>query len=228
MGTSDRLIKAGLAIDRLNLNSARLVYCEHFTELDISSPKKNEQFSKESYTDGASRCNMWNFSKHSHDFLELIYFIDGQANIRGEKTEYLVSPFDIIIYPERIIHQEMLTLYKHQDIICIGVKFSNRSNIETILSIKDHQNRLKWIFTELHIQHKLEKKRNVDMVNYLVKLLFSYIQQFLEKGSDTPTNRVEQAICYIRENFNSPITIEELAGFVHVSPTFLNKLGSFR
>jgi YesN/AraC family two-component response regulator len=224
MDPNDKLYKAGLAINRLHLNSARMVYCKHFDENNIPFNIKEAPVSNVSGSAGENQCSMWNLSKHSHDFLELIYFIDGQANIKGKRAEYMVSPFNIVLYPEGIVHQELLSLYKHQEIICIGVKFSKKSNLETILSLKDQNNRLKWIFTEIHKQHCIEEKRNVDIVYSLVKLMFFYIQQFLDKGADSSTNRVEQAICYIRENFNSPITIEELAHFVNVSPTFLNKL----
>ncbi len=224
MSDKSNLEQTRYAMDRLKLNSAKIMYCKRFNEKDIPTTVKHEIFRPSVITDESNQCNQWNTQRHSHNFLELIYFIDGQANIKGEKSEYRASPFNVIVYPEGIKHQELLNMNRHQEIICIGLQLQSPSKLKTVLSLKDQHNKLRWIFSELHHQYCIEDEKNHDIIYSLVRLIFFYIQQFLKKGGNTSTNRMEQAICYIRENFHTPITVEQLADFVNVSPTFLNNL----
>jgi AraC-like DNA-binding protein len=183
----------------LDYSRAQLVFCERFDE----------------------HSRIWNLSRHMHDHFELLFFLDGRAQIHGKGDDLNISVFDAVIYPENIYHQEFLDFSKHQEIVCLWLKFHKASNIDHIFSLSDYENRLKWLFTEIHRQ---EKKGRSLIVKHLIEVLMLYIQQYCEEGFFTHQSTVERVKQYIHNNFSHRITIPELASIANVSPSYLNRI----
>jgi len=183
----------------LDYRSVQLVFCERF----------NEQSS------------IWNFEWHRHSFFEFLYFLDGKASIHGDGNDLNIAILDAVAYPENVFHQESLDSLRHQEIICLGLKFNRPTMIDHIFSLTDYDNRLKWLFVEIHRQ---QKKGRTTIARRLLEVLMLYVEQYCEEGSFTPDDKMERVRQYIHSNFSRRMTIAELASIAHTSPSYLDRL----
>ena len=86
-------------LEQVPIDHATLQFCERFDE----------------------QSRIWNFNKHSHPYFELIFFIEGKANIDAGAETVNVLGFDVIVYPPGLLHAEHLELGRRQEIICFWV-----------------------------------------------------------------------------------------------------------
>jgi len=183
----------------VNSQKADLIFCERFDE----------------------KSTIWNTTEHSHEYMELIYFLEGKATIHGTQDELSISVFDALIYPENIMHQESVDFSKHQEIVVLGIKFEKPTNIQKMFSLTDSKSRLKWLFCEIHRQNK---KHECVIVCHLMQILINYVRQYCEEGFFKKQNRIERVKQYIHNNFTHHITLDELAAIACVSPSYLNRI----
>ncbi len=86
-------------LEQVPIDHATLQFCERFDE----------------------QSRIWNFDTHSHPYFELIFFIEGKANIDAGAETVNVLGFDVIVYPPGLLHAEHLELGRRQEIICFWV-----------------------------------------------------------------------------------------------------------
>ena len=75
-------------LEQVPIEHATLQFCERFDE----------------------KSRIWNFDTHSHPYFELIFFIEGKANIDAGAETVNVLGFDVIVYPPGLLHAEHLEL----------------------------------------------------------------------------------------------------------------------
>ena len=96
-------------LEQVPLDHATLQFCERFDE----------------------QSRIWNFDSHSHPYFELIFFIEGKANIDAGAETVNVYGFDVVIYPPGLLHAEHLELGRRQEIICFWVDTGRRPRSTT-------------------------------------------------------------------------------------------------
>ena len=75
-------------LEQVPIDHASLQFCERFDE----------------------QSRIWNFDMHSHPYFELIFFIEGKANIDAGAETVDVAGFDVVVYPPGLLHAEHLEL----------------------------------------------------------------------------------------------------------------------
>jgi Transcriptional regulator containing an amidase domain and an AraC-type DNA-binding HTH domain len=177
----------------------KLVYCRQFDE----------------------KSGLWNLEKHNHPFIELMYFLDGNAYIEALSENISISLYNIIIYPKGVFHKETLDMNLHQEIICLGVE-SEGFELNHTLHLPDNNSKLKWLFENV-LNEYARPDRSDEVINHFIKLIFMlaerrYFQKESQKG-----NSIEMVVQYLHDHFTETITVKELAELIHVSESYLNR-----
>ena len=131
---ADQLVqRTGLSVDRdaicrfleqVPLDHATLQFCERFDE----------------------QSRIWNFDSHSHPYFELIFFIEGKANIDAGAETVNVYGFDVVIYPPGLLHAEHLELGRRQEIICFWVDTGPTPTFDHAIKLMDERGTLRELF----------------------------------------------------------------------------------
>jgi len=183
-----------------SFSEARLLSCERFTE----------------------ESDIWNFKRHEHPFVEIIYFLEGGARIFSDSDDLILSIYDIVIYPEHTSHKENIDLSNHQEIICLWVELPHPSGLDRIRRLSDLKSRLRWLFVEIHQQSTSNYSHKYKLIDNLLQTLLHYIKQQMEaiREIQDPISRV---IHFLHENLTKRIRIEELARLANCSPSYLDR-----
>lgn len=174
----------------------RLRFCERFDE---TSPR-------------------WNFKRHSHPYIELMYFLDGKGKLEVSGTQMSISLFDTVVYPAGWLHQEEATAEKLREIICLWVEIPELV-LDAPIQLHDRNNALSQLFLSLYEEAKREQPEPY-LIEYGIKQLLTRIlrdqheQQF----------RREFLTCvlqYIHAHYAEKITLDDLAKLEHISKSYL-------
>ncbi len=181
-------------------SEAKLVFCERFDESS----------------------SIWNLRTHRHEYLEVMYFLNGGAKIHGKDEDISLSVFDIVMYPENWSHREDIDMSRHQEVVCLGFQIPGLSGLDTIRHLTDFDNHLKWLFIEIHAQYKGTSNRRSDILEHLIQLLLQYLKDTLDtmENIDDPIRRV---LLFMNENIARPIDIGQLTDIANYSASYLDR-----
>lgn len=176
---------------------AHLVFCERF--------------------DGNS--NIWNFTCHNHPYLELMYFLDGKANINIQNEKMNVSLFDAIIYPRYMFHQESLISNKRHEVIALWID-APEIVLDSSIHVCDSNGQLRWLFESIHMESKNSNLCPSLLSNYIKALLILIVRNSIASSNNDSIEKIRQ---YIHNNFSEKITISQLAEIDHCSESYLSR-----
>lgn len=172
--------------------------------------------------DGTSR--IWNFHKHSHPLFELIFFIEGKANIAAGSETVDVLGFDLVIYPPGLEHAEHLDLRHRQEIICFWADLGPTPPFGHPIKLMDERGTLRSLFEMTYDEFTANRPRAADLIrSYLRAIFLQVLQHFSEPARET-TSLVERSLGYIHEHYSRDFRIDELARELAVSPSYLFRL----
>lgn len=172
----------------------RVVFCERFNE----------------------RSGIWNFDRHNHKYMEILFFLKGNANIEISEKKLHVSLYNLVVYPAGVDHQEFLDPTKNQEVVCLWID-STGFVFDNIIHVSDHKGRLEWLL--LLIFEEWNRKDCLDgIIEHYIKVLFIQLIRAQDESFHSMTDLITH---YITENFSSPITIKDLAELVYVSESYL-------
>jgi len=117
-------------LEQVPLDHATLQFCERFDE----------------------QSRIWNFDSHSHPYFELIFFIEGKANIDAGAETVNVYGFDVVIYPPGLLHAEHLELGRRQEIICFWVDTGRTSTFDHAIKLMDERGTLRELFEMVYAE----------------------------------------------------------------------------
>ena len=179
-------------------SKAKVLFCEQFDE----------------------KSSIWNFERHKHSCIELLYFLYGNAEVMTTEKVVQASFYDIIIYPSNVYHTEHLQFNHHQEIICLWLDITG-VELNDIIHIQDKDSSIKWILEKLHEEYKSDNPSQHLIDNY-VKTAMMLVAKicFDEKEKPDPLSRV---ILYMQSNMSENITVEELADLIYVSKSYLSR-----
>jgi AraC-like DNA-binding protein/mannose-6-phosphate isomerase-like protein (cupin superfamily) len=185
-----------------NIEHATLQFCERFDE----------------------KSRIWNFSKHSHPFFELIFFLEGKANIDAGAESVDVLGFDVVIYPPGLEHAEHLDLRVRQEIICLWADTGPTPSFDHAIKLMDERGTLRTLFEMVYAEFTANRPRSAELIScYLQTIFLQVIQHFSEPPREV-TSLVERSLGYIHEHYSRDFDIDELATQVAVSPSYLFRL----
>ncbi len=167
------------------------------------------------------KSNIWNFSQHKHEFIELIYFLQGNARVITMDSTVRASFYDIVIYPRGMYHTECLQPGQHQEIICLWVDIPGLE-LPDIIRIQDRDTNLKWLLESLHAEYK-SKTPCKELIEHYVKTAAMLIARlcFDHENRDDVVGRV---VGYMHDHLSERITVQQLADLVYVSKSYLSRI----
>jgi AraC-like DNA-binding protein/mannose-6-phosphate isomerase-like protein (cupin superfamily) len=185
-----------------NLEHATLQFCERFDETSRT----------------------WNFSKHSHPFFELIFFLEGKANIEAGSESVDVLGFDVVIYPPGLEHAEHLDLRHRQEIICLWADTGPTPTFNHAITLLDERGTLRMLFEMVYAEFTAKRPRSAELIACYLQTIFLQVLQHFSQPPREVTSLVERCLGYIHEHYSRDFDIDELASQVAVSPSYLFRL----
>lgn len=165
--------------------------------------------------------SIWNFHKHKHDCIELIYFLYGRAAVFAEETSVHANFYDAVIYPKGMYHTESLPNGQHQEIYCVWVDIPGLE-LEEVIRIQDESGILKGLLEKLHEEYKSEAPCKPLMDHYVKALCMLIARKYLAKAPENDmVGLIKQ---YMQDNIAQQITVQQLADLVFVSKSYLSRV----
>lgn len=104
--------------------SKRLVRCRHFNQ----------------------NSDIWILDEHAHNFVELIYFLNGEAQVETSQGKTNLTLYDVLIHPSNVKHHEFVDLHMRQEIINLGVEVESDFDMGDSFVLKDNTGNIRRIF----------------------------------------------------------------------------------
>jgi AraC-like DNA-binding protein/mannose-6-phosphate isomerase-like protein (cupin superfamily) len=186
----------------VNVEHATLQFCERFDD----------------------RSRIWNFKKHSHPFFELIFFLEGRANIDAGDESVDVLGFDAVIYPPGLQHAEHLDLSQRQEIICLWADTGPTRSFAHAIKLMDERGTLRTLFEMIYAEFTANRPYSSDLISVYLQGIFLQVRQHFSEPSREANTLVERSLGYIHEHYARDFDIEELARQIAVSPSYLFRL----
>ena len=160
----------------------------------------------------------WNFTKHSHSYIELIFYLEGKAGVEVGGYYIDASIYDTIVHPANCMHLDDLSGERKREIICLGVDIPELV-IERSLLLHERSSELRDLFQMIFYEEK-RKEQDPYIMEYLLKALLTIVMRQAQLSEDS--NRfLREVIPYIHEHFSEKITLDELAELEHISKSYL-------
>lgn len=191
-------------LDHLNsteIDSTRLVFCEKFNE----------------------KSNIWNFNRHSHDFTEYIFILDGKLRIDVPGKKITKVLYDLVVYPKGVRHQEHVNLLEHQEIICIGISASSSFPLKTSYEMSDNNGVIRWLFEQIYLEHLNTAPYSEQIIQSYIKAFYCYMKRHYMDTGKRQQDFISRCTCYILDHIKENLTIERLSAIAYVSPSHLTR-----
>lgn len=189
-------------LSSVSLDNATLQFCERFDE----------------------KSRIWNFSKHSHPFFELIFFLEGKANIDAGADSMDVLGFDVVVYPPGLEHAEHLDLRHRQEIICLWADTGPTASFEHAIKLMDERGTLRSLFEMVYDEFTANRPGSAELISCYLKTIFLQVRQHFSEPAREASSLVERSLGYIHEHYARDFDIDELASQIAVSPSYLFRL----
>lgn len=189
-------------VSALSFATARLEFCERFDE----------------------RSEIWNLSPHRHPFFELIFFVEGCANIVAGRDVVDVSGCDVVVYPPGLLHLEHLEIDRRQDIICLWVDAGPTPRFGHPITMMDSGGRIRQVFEQIYAEFTADRARRTELIQHYLEILLLLVQRHFEEPPRESNAVLERSLAYLHEHYLQDFTAEDLAAVVNVSPSQLFRL----
>jgi hypothetical protein len=157
----------------------------------------------EQFDDSSS---IWNYSRHSHPYLELMYFLEGKGNITVSNKHLSISLFDTVVYPARWEHQEDAVCERKRRIICLWVDLPELA-LDAPLQVRDEGDALGDVFRLVYREAKRES-RDETVLEYSLKLLLSLVLRS-QAEARLQEGHLAVVLQYIHTYYTGRITLDE-------------------
>lgn len=172
--------------------------------------------------DGESR--IWNFQKHSHPYFELIFFIEGKANIDAGSDSLDISLFDVVIYPPGLLHTEHLDLARRQEIICLWADLGPCGAFDHAIRVPDSRGALRQLFEMIYLEFTGNRPFAQQVIGSHLRTLVWLVRQHFAEPATESHSHVERCLSYIHEHYARDYGVEVLARTAYVSPSYLFRI----
>ena len=164
--------------------------------------------------------SLWNYNRHSHPCIELIYYLEGKGNVEISGTNVAFSMYDTIVYPAHKEHLDENISERKREIICLWVDIPELV-FEKPIRIHERNSALKNSFELVYQEAKRECPKK-ELLEYAMKILLVTILREQEEArvGEQPLDRILE---YIQNHYNRRITLEELAALEHISTSYLSR-----
>lgn len=187
---------------------------EYYERIRDSRPKLRfcEWFDEDS--------NMWDFSRHSHPYIELIYYVQGKGAVEISGMNVSFSLYDTVIYPAHQIHQDRRIPESRREIICLWIDIPELV-FEEPIRLHERNSILFNAFQTVYREGKREQPEELAL-EYAMKLLLILLLRE-EREAQTGRQMLDFVLEYIKNHYREKITLDELADLEHISKSYLSR-----
>ncbi len=166
--------------------------------------------------------SLWNFTRHSHPYIELIYYLSGKGRVKVPDGDLMFSPCDVTLYPSNLEHLDEEKGEETREIICFRVDLP-RLEIPEPIRVHDSNETLKNLFLLIYEENKNKREFSSGLIQECA--LKTLLMEVLRSSEDSKSSYqlLDHAIEYIQNHFLEKITVEELASLEHVSESYLQR-----
>lgn len=171
------------------------------------------------------------FPMHWHDFIEMEFIISGNGTHHLNDITYTITPGSCHIMSERDFHA--ITALTDVTLYCIHFNQNILPReLRLQLSFKNlychfEETQMNWImqlFDHLQAESKnTDSFCHIQQKNLLFQLFIEIIRK-IQPISSSLSAPVLEAISYINENFQNPLTLQKLAGHYGFSPNYFGHI----
>lgn len=171
--------------------------------------------------DGKSE--IWNWKRHKHSCVELIYFLSGSANLTVGETDLRVDamPYDLVIYPPNMYHSEQLQGDEYREIICLWINIPGLSFPETI-RVQDSDASIKALLINLYEEYKREDSIPALVDHYAKILAIRIARRFYR--NEAMLSLADRVMIYMQDNMTEDLDVAKIAEFAYVSKSYLSRI----
>lgn len=189
-------------LESIRPETCRISFCEQFDE----------------------KSRIWNYTRHAHACIELLYFLEGKADIRDQDHTMALSLYELVVYPHGVHHQEFLDTRYHQAIICLHLDCETELAFDRLFKLKDENGTLRWLMRQIHLEYHQADAYRQEILDSLVGLLIAMMKK-LARATQTPNASLpEKCMQYIQEHFAEKIDMARLTEEMFVSASYLNRV----
>lgn len=177
------------------------------------------------------------YQLHKHSFFEVEFFLSGYADNTVDGKKYAIVPGSIFIYNTSNFH-EINNISEKLDYFYLGFDetltaiCADASRLIEILPIvaeiatdSFEFSHLKALFKGLHREYFADFPDKNAYLMHIVELIMLTFLRVADRNLPPRTVDIaDMALAYIRRNFKSRITLNEIAEHVHCSPSYLSSL----
>lgn len=163
----------------------------------------------------------WNFTRHSHPYLELMYFMAGQSGLEVESQRMSITLYDAVVYPARWAHQEAAATERRREVICLWISLPELT-LSKPIQLHDKDGGLGRLFAALHQEAGRDRPEPL-ILEYEMKLLLTTILRNQSESRDRE-GILTYVLQYIHAHYAEPITLDQLAALEHISKSYLSRL----
>ncbi len=183
---------------------------------------------------------------HLHPMYEIYYLLNGARRMFFDGSIYVLNRGDLIFIPMNTIHKTTHTNDKPHERIVITFNDKPITDIKSIqpeISLKKifypepvvHLSGINKYYAEEIMERMLteygrqDEFSDLSIKNYLQELIIFLIRSRNHKKNEysrsigTTDRLMESAAKYIRDNCSKNLSLEEVAGYVNISPTYFSK-----
>ncbi len=164
--------------------------------------------------------SLWNFTRHSHPYIELIYFVDGKGAVNISGTTVSFSLYDVTLCPAHMEHLDEKEAARRREIICLWIDIPELI-IPDFLRIHEQDSILKNAFLKVYQEAKREKPNSI-LLEYAIKILLIEVLR-AESESKEEGQFLDCVLEYIQNHCIEKISLDELAKLEHVSKSWLSR-----
>lgn len=160
----------------------------------------------------------WNYAKHKHPYIELIYRLNGKGSTDVLGIVQNFTLFDVIVYPVNCLHQDRCTANVINEAYCIWANIPG-VELEHPIQVKDRNGKLEYLFGMIYLEFHREEASK-EILALLLKALLLQILRCEKEVGPTAMDRITQ---YIDTHMTEKISLEHLANMEHISKSYLSK-----
>lgn len=171
---------------------------------------------------------------HYHVLFEIYFLLDGECTYFIDNKTYQVHAGDLVLIPRDTIHRTQYPLnikYSRMLINCSDYfipesVYKEMDNLLYIYRNNEISDKIFEILSEIKKDYYSPDQYSIDFIQGLMNNLFILIARYPNEISNTSAKNeyIENAVNYIRNNFSSRITLNDVAEVCAITPEHLSRI----
>lgn len=163
---------------------------------------------------------------HKHNCYEVVYYQSASGVAYNDDCDYEFVTDYFAIIPPNIVHEELHKI--DGTVIFIGFKGDLNFIKETTILKDDESHTIKKLLKSICDECAIQENNYLKMVSLKLEQFIIYLKRMLQKDTDKnkKSRDLSLVVSYIKENYNFPIEIEQLAKMTNYSEGHFRRLFS--